>query len=174
MLVRVAAWCIAVPIMAWVVSGWFWDLTAPARSPMTWPAANPDPQAVAQGVALRHLFGDSGAGQAGATPAGVPYRIVGLMTASREAPGFAILAKDGMPPVVALEGDTIEPGVTLVQVLPKQARLLANGRSETLDAPDVPSSSPVAKAPIGRMNSAPPDRVAGAPEPGIRSPRPRP
>jgi hypothetical protein len=97
------------------------------------------------------------------------------MTASHEAPGFAILAKDGNAPQVALEGDVIDPGVTLVQVLPKQARLLVNGRNETIDAPETSQASLTPAAPIDAANSSPPANVAAsAPNPRIRPRRPRP
>ena len=115
---------------------------------MTPPAINSDAQAVALTVAARHLFGQTAASQAGEAPAVAQYRVIGLMTASPGAPGFAILGKNGTPPVVALEGDTIAPGVKLVQVLPRQAQLLVNGRSETVDVPESANASVIPVAPI--------------------------
>lgn len=175
-LIQVAAWCIAVPVIAWVISGWFWDLIAPPLSPMASPVQNVEPQAVAQTVAGRHLFGVAASNQPNAAPATALYQVIGLMTASRGVPGFAILSKAGNnAPLVALEGDTIEPGVKLVEVLPKQARLLVNGRAETIDAPDASQSPATPATPVAAAN--PPQATFGTtnvPTPQIPPRRPRP
>jgi hypothetical protein len=170
-LIQVAAWCVSMVVIAWVVSGWFWDIMAPRSSPTAVPSMNSDPQAVARAVATRHLFGQTGSGRADAPAPGARYRVIGLMTASHDSPGVAILDKDGARPKVALEGDEIEPGVTLVKVLPGQARLLVDGRSETIDAPKLPA--PV--GPVGATSPSAPANVRGVqPIQGMRPIRARP
>lgn len=157
---RWVAWAGAALLTAWVLSGWFWGAMTPgvqegaARTPS--PA---EPVVAAQAVAARHLLG----GDAGSNPAGTPqFQLLGAMTASGKAPGFAILAENGKSPQVVVEGETFTPGVKLLQVLPRQVRLETTDRVETLELRDA-AGSPAANGVT--IIQAAPKRAAAAPNP---------
>lgn len=59
------------------------------------------------------------------------------MTTSLERAGFAILAEEGKPPLAAIEGETFQPGVTLVEVLPGAVRLKIEERVESIQMTEV-------------------------------------
>lgn len=93
-----------------------------------------DHQAAAKAVASRHLFGQSSAGdETGGERGGVQLKLLGAMTASPEAAGFAIIAEEGKPSMAAVEGETFMPGVTLLEVLPGQVRVKFGERIETIE-----------------------------------------
>jgi hypothetical protein len=133
--IRTGAWVCAALVVGWVGANWFWQLAAPDTAPRLEAASLLDHQAAAKAVASRHLFGrpSSGGDEAGGERAGINLRLLGAMTASPEAAGFAILAEDGKPAVPALEGETFMPGVTLLEVLPGQVRVKIGERVETIE-----------------------------------------
>jgi hypothetical protein len=175
--IRSGAWLLAALVVGWVVANWFWQLAAPDTAPRFEAASLLDHQAAAKAVASRHLFGrpSSGGDEAGGERGGINLRLLGAVTASPEAAGFAILAEDGKPSVAAVEGETFMPGVTLLQVLPGQVRVKIGERVETIDminsenaaaraAPEEPAVAAQA-APGGRSVSA---RVGNPRPEGVR------
>lgn len=176
--IRAGARLLAALVVGWVIANWFWQLAAPDTAPRLEAAQLLDHQAAAKAVASRHLFGrpSSGGDEAGGERTGVNLRLLGAVTASPEAAGFAILAEDGKPSVPALEGETFMPGVTLLQVLPGQVRVKIGERVETIEminsentsahiAPGEPAAA-VQVAPGGRGVST---RMGTSPRPeGVR------
>ncbi len=148
-LVRSIAWLVAALTVAWVISGWFWDIAAPDPVPKSVAVTNMEHQAAAQAIATRHLLGlaSSGGDDARADGNSVHLELMGAMTASPKAAGFAILSENGKPSVAAVEGETFMPGVTLVEVLPNQVRLRIGERIETIDMKErtAPSARPAAE-----------------------------
>ena len=133
--IRAGAWIVAALIVGWVVASWFWQIAAPDTAPRIEAAPLPDHQAAAKAIASRHLFGrpSSGGDETGGARGAINLRLLGAMTASPEAAGFAILAEDGKPSVAAVEGETFMPGVTLLQVLPGQVRVKIGEQVETIE-----------------------------------------
>jgi hypothetical protein len=143
-LIRAGAWLGAALVVGWVLASWFWQLAVPGGTPGVEPAPVPDHESAAKAVVSRHLFGraSSGGDDQGAGHGEVNLKLLGAMTASREAAGFAILAEEGKPSLAAVEGETFLPGVTLLQVLPGQVRLKVGDRVETIEMTKTSSLPP--------------------------------
>lgn len=144
-LVRSVAWLLATMIVGWIVTGWFWQIAAPDVAPRIDAAPLRDHQTAANAIASRHLFGrasSAGDGVGGAS-GGVNLRLLGAMTSSPEAMGFAILAEEGKPSVAAIEGETFMPGVTLVKILPGKVRVKIGDREEIIEMAQQASSQQV-------------------------------
>jgi hypothetical protein len=69
------------------------------------------------------------------------------MTASPEMAGFAILAEEGKPPLAALEGETFQPGVTLLEILPGRVRLKFEDRVESIEIMETATPQAVSPRP---------------------------
>jgi hypothetical protein len=134
-LIRAGAWTVAALVAGWVLANWFWQIAAPDEAPRIEAAPLLDHQAAARVVAARHLFGrpSSGRDEASGGVGGVNLRLLGAMTASPEAAGFAVLAEEGKPSMAAVEGETFLPGVTLLEVLPGRVRVKIGERVETIE-----------------------------------------
>lgn len=93
-----------------------------------------DYQAMANAVATRRLFGgNADSGAEGGEPAAAAFRLQGAMTGSVWGRGFAILSEGDKASIPAMEGETIRPGVTLLEVLPGKVKLKINERTEILE-----------------------------------------
>jgi hypothetical protein len=138
-LIRGSAWLAAILIVAWVLAGWFWQLAAPVPAPDSVSAPLSDYPTAARAIAARHFFGKpSSIGDELDGGRSAPrFRLLGAMTASPERAGFAILTEEGKPPVAALEGETFQPGVTLLEILPGQVRLKIEDRVESIEMTEV-------------------------------------
>lgn len=168
-LVRAGAWLLAVLVVGWVVVGWFWGIIAPEVAPQVESAPLRDHQAATNAIASRHLFGraSSAGDEAGSEYGRVNLRLLGAMTSSPEAMGFAILAEEGKPSVAAIEGETFMPGVTLVEIMPGKVRVKIGDREEIIEMAKqvstqqaIPEPGPVAtqsvpgdQGPPGRRSS---------------------
>jgi hypothetical protein len=158
------AWLVAALMVGWVISGWFWQLMAPDPAPPQATAMIAEHGIAAQAVAARHLLGQtsSGGDDARADGNSVHLQLLGVMTASPEAAGFAILAEEGKPSVAAVEGETFMPGVKLVEVLPGQVRLRIGERIETIEVKErkgsTTASAPAAAEGSARSNAGAPSR----------------
>ncbi|MBU1235246.1 MAG: hypothetical protein KJ634_04515 [Gammaproteobacteria bacterium] len=154
-LIRGAAWFGAALVVGWVIATWFWQIAAPEPAPGVEADGLPDHQTAAKAIVAHHLFG--GASLAGddseAIGGAVNFRLLGAMTGSPEATGFAILAEDGKSSVAAVEGETFLPGVTLLEVLPGQVRLKIGERVETINMAET-TTSPDDMAPAARPASS--------------------
>jgi hypothetical protein len=172
-LIRAGAWSLAALIVGWVVATWFWQIAAPDTAPRIEAAPLLDHQAAAKAVASRHLFGvaSSAGDEQGGARAGINLRLLGAMTASPEAAGFAILAEDGKPSIAAVEGETFMPGATLLEVLPGQVRVKIGEQVETIEMTKSANSAQTAPGEPGVVVQAAPSARGAA----VRSAsRPRP
>jgi hypothetical protein len=132
--IRVGAWILAALVVGWVFANWFWQIAAPDTAPRIEAAVQLDHQSAAKVVASRHLFGQSSAGDESSGERGaIQLKLLGAMTASPEAAGFAILAEEGKPSMAVVEGETFMPGATLMEVLPGQVRVKIGERVETIE-----------------------------------------
>ena len=177
-MVRGLAWLVTAVVVGWVMSSWFWQIVVPDTAPKPDASALLDHQAAAKVVASRHLFGlaSSGGDESGAAHGGLNFRLLGAMTASPEAAGFAILVEDGKPALAVVEGETFMPGVTLEQVLPGQVRLKIGERVETIEMtiPSIPQLLPGKAEPIAQEVPGIDRGVPVRPEPNPRLEHSRP
>jgi hypothetical protein len=126
----VVIWSCSLALAAWVASGWFWNRAAPAivQLPTT---SLVDPVAASQAIASRHLMGVATV-QATGSEGQNSYHLLGLMTSSPGAPGFAILADSGKGTLVVVEGDEIVPGLELIKILPDKVVVGRDGNTESI------------------------------------------
>lgn len=173
-LIRAGAWSLAALIVGWVVANWFWQIAAPDTAPRIEAAPLLDHQAAAKAVAARHLFGvaSSPGDERGGASAGINLRLLGAMTASPEAAGFAILAEDGKPSIAAVEGETFMPGATLLEVLPGQVRVKIGEQVETIEMTKSANSAQTASGEPGVVVQAAPSARGAAARSASRPRRP--
>lgn len=164
--IRSGAWVVAALVVGWVVANWFWQIAAPDTAPRIEAVPPLDHQAAAKVVASRHLFGrpSSGADETGGERGGLNLRLLGAMTASPEAAGFAILAEEGKPSLAAVEGETFMPGATLLQVLPGRVRVKIGERVETIEMTNTENSARTAPG----VPAAAAQAVPGQPDASLR------
>jgi hypothetical protein len=176
-LVQGLAWVLAALVLGWVVAGWFWEVVAPKATPGLEPAvAELDYQTAAKAIVTRHLLGKASSDGDEGQPdeASVHFRLMGVMTSTPKAAGFAILTEEGKPSVAVVEGETFAPGVTLVEILPGRVRLRIGERVETIEMKErtepltTPTVGATAEENFGKTRSSPPE--ANRPRPGERRP----
>jgi hypothetical protein len=165
-LVKGVAWAFASLVVGWVLASWFWDVVRPDVPPVAEASPLQDHISAATTIASRHLFGresSEGDGPDAGKPA-VNWRLSGAMTASPGVVGFAILSEDGKPPIAAVEGETIAPGVTLLEVLTGRVSLKIGEKVETLEmTTTIPQSLPAAErspGAVGAPTGVPPSMAA--------------
>ena len=119
----------ALALLGVVLAYWSWAWLAPAAA-----ARAP---ALARGGARRPppaagLFGS----RQGRSRSASSVRLTGVVAASGERRGHAVLRLDGKKTVAVLQGEDIEPGLRLAEVHPDRIVLERNGARETLAWPD--------------------------------------
>ncbi|HTY04650.1 MAG TPA: type II secretion system protein N [Rhodocyclaceae bacterium] len=173
--VQSLAWLLAVLVVAWVVAGWLWQFigTEPTSTPEAAPIL--DHAAAVQAITTRHLLGQTSAGDddARGSANSVHWQLLGAMTGSPEAAGFAILAEEGKPAIPAVEGETFAPGVTLEKVLPGAVRLKIGERVETIEIKESKASSAPTKTDAVTSNPPETPRTAPTSRPGSSPRNPR-
>jgi general secretion pathway protein C len=121
----------ALALLGVVLAYWSWVWLAPAAAAR----APPAPDAVSSGSsAAAGLFGI--AKQGPGTAATGSIRLMGVVAASGERRGHAVLRLDAKKIVAVLQGEDIEPGVRLAEVHADHIVLERNGARETLAWPD--------------------------------------
>lgn len=124
-------WGVALALSAWVAADLFWRFSAP-RPPALPVAAMADPQAAAQAIASRHLMGQAAGGPVViAAPVG-RYTLQAVVTGSNGRPGWAVIAIDGGAQQGFVEGQEIQPGVTLASVGRDSIELSTGGARQTI------------------------------------------
>jgi general secretion pathway protein C len=166
------AWGVALALSAWVAADLFWRFSAP-RAPALPVATVADPQAAAQAIASRHLMGQSSGPAAIAAPVS-RYTLQAVVTGSDGRPGWAVIAIDGGAQQGFVEGQEIQPGVTLASVGRDSIELSTGGARQTIKlvergtaAPgnDAQGSPPAAALPSPAVFQAP-TPASGADAPG--------
>jgi hypothetical protein len=127
----VLAWGCALAITAWVAADLFWRFNAP-RPPALPVASLADPQAAAQAIASRHLMGQSAAGPTAAAAAPSRYTLQAVVTGSAGRPGWAVIAVDGGAQQGFVEGQDIQPGVSLALVRSDSIEIATGGLRQTV------------------------------------------
>lgn len=130
--VPLLAWLAVLAIAAWLGAVWFWRIAAPSISGSIYAPAS-DPLAAANEISSRHLLGQA-AKQPGSTEAAPvatnDLKIVGVMTGSRQSPGFAVIQEEGKSSRAVIEGEELRAGIKLEKVLPQGIQVGLEGRSE--------------------------------------------
>ena len=81
------------------------------------------------------LFGGGQPDRAGAAPSGVAVRLLGVVAAAGDLPGYAVMQLDAKRSIAVRQGGEIEPGMRLVEVHADHIVLDRSGIRETLAWP---------------------------------------
>ena len=131
----------ALALLGLVLAYWTWAWLAPRPEPRAQAAVQPGGRA----EAAYGLFG-SASGNHGAAPTGTVVGLLGVVAASGNQPGYAVLRLDSKQSVAVREGGEIEPGVRLAEVHADHVVLERGGVRETLDWPKQGKSAGAAAA----------------------------
>lgn len=121
----------AVTALAVASAYWTWAWFAPRAQPAT---QAPVP-ALARLDAARGLFGNVRANRISAVPGATTFKLLGLVSASGNEPGYALLKLDGNRAIAVRQGGEIEPGTRVVEVNADHIVLDRRGARETLALP---------------------------------------
>ena len=119
----------ALALLALVLAYWTWAWLAPRPEPRAQAAVH----AGGGAEAAYGLFGS--AQQGGGAPTGLALELLGVVAASGDQPGYAVLRLDAKRSVAVREGGEIEPGVRLAEVDVDHVVLERGGVRETLAWP---------------------------------------
>ena len=120
----------ALALLGAMLAYWSWIWLAPAAAARA-PSA---PEAATTSSAAAGLFGSAKQG-AGAAASG-PVRLIGVVAASGERRGHAVLRLDGKKTLAVLQGEEIEPGLRLAEVHANHVVVERNGAREVLAWPE--------------------------------------
>ena len=133
--VRLATFA-ALALLGLVLAYWTWAWLAPRPEPRAPAAAQADGSAAGPTPAALGLFGGARAGADGAAPASGSIRLLGIVAASGERAGYAVLRLDGKQTVAVAQGADVEPGLQLVEVHVDHIVLQRNRARQTLAWPE--------------------------------------
>jgi general secretion pathway protein C len=122
----------ALALLGLVLAYWTWAWLAPRPEPRAPEAA----QAPGRVRAAYALFGSAQRDRAGAAPAGIAIRLVGVVAATRGRSGYALLQLDPKENVAVREGGEVAPGIRLAEVGADHVTLERAGIRETLAWPE--------------------------------------
>jgi general secretion pathway protein C len=119
----------ALALLGVVLAYWAWAWLAPAAAQR----APPAPELAGNPLAAATLFGAVKQGPGAGTGA---LRLMGVVAASGERRGQAVLRLDAKKTVAVRQGEDIEPGLRLAEVHVDHVVLERNGARETLAWPE--------------------------------------
>ena len=120
----------ALALLGVVLAYWTWMWLAPAAAARA-PAA---PDSARSAASAAGLFGNAKQGPGAAAPGSI--RLVGVVAASGERRGHALLRLYAKKTVAVLQGEDIEPGLRLAEVHADHVVLERDGVRETLAWPE--------------------------------------
>jgi general secretion pathway protein C len=121
----------ALALLGVVLAYWSWAWLAPAAAARA-PAAAETASNVSSAAGL---FGSAKQGPGAAAAAG-SIRLMGVVAASGERRGHAVLRLDAKKTVAVLQGEDIEPGLRLAEIHVDHIVLERNGAREVLAWPE--------------------------------------
>ena len=121
----------AVALLGLVLAYWSWVWFAPRQQPR----GEAVPQTNARVETANALFGGGQPDRAGAAPSGVAVRLLGVVAAAGDLPGYAVMQLDAKRSIAVRQGGEIEPGMRLVEVHADHIVLDRSGIRETLAWP---------------------------------------
>jgi general secretion pathway protein C len=119
----------ALALLGVVLAYWSWVWLAPVAAARA-PAA---PQAASGASTAAGLFGSA---KQGAAASAGSIRLIGVVAASGERRGHAVLRLDGKTTVAVLQGEDIEPGLRLAEVHVDHVVMERSGAREVLAWPE--------------------------------------
>jgi general secretion pathway protein C len=121
----------SVALLGLVLAYWTWVWFAPTAEPRVRAAPFQS-----SGVApAGEIFGVAHRKQTAAAPTGIAIRLLGVVAASGNQPGYAVVQLDAKRILAVLEGNEIDPGVRLAEVHPNYVILERGGARERLEWP---------------------------------------
>lgn len=121
----------ALALLGTVLAYWTWTAFAPRPEPRTWSAG----EAATRAESARGLFGSSPRDRAAAVPAASAIRLLGIVAATGDRPGYAVVRLDARSSLAVRAGENVAPGIRLAEVHPDHVVLDRNGVREKLDWP---------------------------------------
>ena len=121
----------ALALLGLVLAYWTWAWLAPHSEPRA-QALQTGAGAAATAQAASGLFGAPKRDRSGAYPTGSAVSLLGVVAASGNRSGYAVLRLDAKQTIAVHEGGDIEPGVRLAEVHARSVVLERNGVRETL------------------------------------------
>lgn len=121
----------ALALLGLVLAYWTWAWLAPRSEPRA-QALQTDAGAAATVRAAAGLFGSPKRDRNGAAPMASAVSLLGVVAASGNRSGYAVLRLDAKQTLAVHEGGDVEPGVRLAEVHARSVVLERNGVRETL------------------------------------------
>ena len=121
----------ALALLGLVLAYWTWAWLAPHAEPRA-QALQTGAGAAATAQAAAGFFGSPKRDRSGAAPMGSAVSLLGVVAASGNRSGYAVLRLDAKQTIAVHEGKDIEPGVRLAEVHARSVVLERNGVRETL------------------------------------------
>ncbi len=121
----------AIALLGLVLAYWTWAWLAPHAEPRA-QVLRTDAGAAATARAAAGLFGSPKRDRNGAAPMASAVSLLGVVAASGNRSGYAVLRLDAKQTLAVHEGGDIEPGVRLAEVHAQSVVLERNGVRETL------------------------------------------
>jgi general secretion pathway protein C len=125
----------ALALLGLVLAYWTWAWFAPRAEPRAPAAPASDGRAVELTQDAYGLFGGARREAGSAAPAAGSVRLLGIVAASGDRPGYAVLRLDGKQTVAVRQGAEVEPGLRLVEIHVDRIVLERNGGREGLAWP---------------------------------------
>ena len=136
---------VALVLLGVVLAYWTWVWLGPRSEPRAQPLAEP-----AGGVAsATSLFGNVQQGRNIAAPTGIAINLLGVVAASGDRRGYAVVQLEGKQILAVHEREDISPGIRLAEVHADHVILERNGTRETLTWPE---KKRAVKPPVPQIN----------------------
>jgi len=122
----------ALAVLGLVLGYWTWVWLAPHPEPRAQPPAEP----VGGGASAGSLFGSVRRDQSVAAPTGIAIKLLGVVAASGDRRGYAVVQLEAREILAVHEGEDIAPGIRLAEVHADHVVLDRSGMRETLTWPE--------------------------------------
>ena len=121
----------ALAVLGLALAYWSWAWWAPAPLPRAMATAG----SAGSLAAANDLFGQQPGGAHAEVSTGLAVKLLGVMAATPEGSGYALLQLDAKETQLVRAGGYLAPGIRLEKVLPQQVILQRNGLREILAWP---------------------------------------
>ena len=118
----------ALTLLGLVLAYWTWTWVGPRAEPRVEPMV----ETTGRLAGANALFGNLQASQGAEAPTGMAIKLVGVVSATGEKPGYALMQLDAKTVRAVRAGEEITPGVRLDKVFPDHVTLERTGASESL------------------------------------------
>jgi general secretion pathway protein C len=136
----------ALVLLGLVAAYWSWSWLAPRQEARVQAAADVGGRV----TSANGLFGNLERGRNIVAPTGIAVRLLGVVAASGNRRGYAMLQNEAKQILVVLEGEDISPGIRLAEVAADHVVLDRGGFRETLVWPKKPPATEPMVPPAGK------------------------